>query len=40
MKTKNRFGFGGLLAIATLAVALFTNINAVAADVTANGRRD
>lgn len=37
MKTKNRIGLGGLLAIATLAAALFTNINAVAADVTAKG---
>jgi hypothetical protein len=37
MKTKNRVGLGGLLAIATLAAALFTNINAVAADVTAKG---
>ena len=37
MKTKNRVGLGGLLAIATLTAALFTNINAVAADVTAKG---
>lgn len=37
MKTKNRIGLGGLLAVATLAAALFTNINAVAADVTAKG---
>lgn len=37
MKTKNTIGLGGFLAIATLAVALFTNINAVAADVTAKG---
>jgi predicted RNA-binding Zn-ribbon protein involved in translation (DUF1610 family) len=37
MKTKNTVGLGGLLAIATLAVALFANINALAADVTAKG---
>jgi hypothetical protein len=37
MKTKNTIGLGGLLAVATLAVALFTNINAAAADVTAKG---
>lgn len=37
MKTKNRVGLGGLLAIATLAAALFTNINALAADGTAKG---
>ena len=37
MKTKNTVGIGGLLAIATLAAALFTNINALAADVTAKG---
>ncbi len=34
---KTKGGLGGLLAIATLAAALFTNINAVAADVTAKG---
>lgn len=37
MKTKNTVGLGGVLAIAVLATALFTNINAVAADVTAKG---
>jgi hypothetical protein len=37
MKTRNTIGLGGFLAVATLAVALFTNINAVAADVTAKG---
>ena len=37
MKNKNTIGLGGLLAIAMLAAALFTNINAVAADVTAKG---
>jgi predicted RNA-binding Zn-ribbon protein involved in translation (DUF1610 family) len=36
MKTKCNFGLGGVLAIAVLAAALFTN-NAVAADVTAKG---
>jgi len=37
MKTKNRVGLGGLLAMATLAAALFTNINALAAEGTAKG---
>ena len=37
MKMKNTLGLGGLLAIGTLAAALFTNINAVAADVTTKG---
>ena len=37
MKTKNRVGLGGLLAIAMLTAALFTNTNAVAADGTAKG---
>ncbi len=37
MKTKNTVGLGALLAIAMLTGALFTNINAVAADVTAKG---
>lgn len=37
MKIKNTVGLGGLLAIATLTAALFTNINALAADVTAKG---
>jgi hypothetical protein len=37
MKTKNTVGLGGLLAIAMLTAALFTNINARAADVTAKG---
>ena len=37
MKTKNRVGLGELLAMAMLTAALFTNINAVAADVTAKG---
>ena len=32
-----KVGLGGLLAIATLAAALFTNSNALAADVTAKG---
>jgi len=34
---KTNGGLGGLLAIATLAAALFTNINTLAADVTAKG---
>jgi hypothetical protein len=37
MTTKSRVGLGGVLAMAVLATALFTNINAVAADVTAKG---
>lgn len=37
MKTKNRVGLGGLLAIAMLTAALFTTINGVAADGTAKG---
>jgi predicted RNA-binding Zn-ribbon protein involved in translation (DUF1610 family) len=37
MKITRTFGLGELLAIATVAAALFTNINAVAADVTAKG---
>ena len=37
MKIKNTVGLGGMLAIATLAAALFTNINVLAADVTAKG---
>ena len=37
MKLKNTFGLGGLLTIAMLAAALFTNINALAADVTTKG---
>jgi hypothetical protein len=37
MKTKNKVGLGALLAVVTLAAALFTNTNAVAADVTAKG---
>ena len=37
MKTKNRVGLGGLLAMAMLTAALFTNINGVAADGTAKG---
>ena len=37
MKTKNTVGLGGLLAIAMVAAALFTNISAFAADVTAKG---
>lgn len=37
MKTKTTFGLGGLLAIAMLAAALFTNTNALAADGTAKG---
>jgi predicted RNA-binding Zn-ribbon protein involved in translation (DUF1610 family) len=37
MKNKNTIGLGGLLAMATLAAALFTNTNALAADVTAKG---
>ena len=37
MKTKNTVGLGGLLASAMLAAALFTNLNAVAADGTAKG---
>ena len=37
MKIKNTVGLGGLLAIAMLTGALFTNINAVASDATANG---
>ena len=37
MKIKNMVGLGGLLAIVMLAAALFTNISAVAADVTAKG---
>ena len=34
---KTKGGLGGLLAMAMLTAALFTNINAVAADVTAKG---
>ena len=37
MKIKNTAGLGGILAIAMLIAALFTNTNAVAADVTAKG---
>jgi hypothetical protein len=37
MKTKSKVGLGGLLSMATLAAALFTNINTFAADVTAKG---
>ena len=37
MKNKSTFGLVGLLAIATLAAALFTSINGVAADGTAKG---
>ena len=37
MKTKNRIELGELLAITTLTTALFTNMNALAADVTAKG---
>jgi predicted RNA-binding Zn-ribbon protein involved in translation (DUF1610 family) len=37
MQIKSTFGLGGLLAIATLTAALFTNINALAVDVPAKG---
>jgi predicted RNA-binding Zn-ribbon protein involved in translation (DUF1610 family) len=37
MKYTRTFGLGGMLAMATLAAALFTNLNTVAADVTAKG---
>ena len=37
MKIKSTSGLGGLLAITTLAAALFTNVISVAADVTAKG---
>lgn len=37
MKTKSRIGLGGFLAVAVLAAALFTNNNAVAADVQTKG---
>ena len=37
MKTNNRVGLRGILATATLAAALFTSINAVAADVQTKG---
>jgi hypothetical protein len=37
MKTKSRVGLGGILAVAVLAAALFTNNYATAADVTAKG---
>ena len=37
MKTQNKVGLGGLLAVATLAAALFTNLNAVAAEVRTKG---
>ena len=37
MKIKNTVGLGGLLAIAMLTGALFTSINGVASDATANG---
>jgi predicted RNA-binding Zn-ribbon protein involved in translation (DUF1610 family) len=37
MKTKCKVGLGGILAVAVLAAALFTNNNAVAADGTAKG---
>jgi hypothetical protein len=37
MTTNNRVGLGAVLAIAVLATALFTSINAIAADVTTKG---
>jgi hypothetical protein len=37
MKTKNTVGLGGVLSMVILAAALFTNINAAAADVTGKG---